>query len=171
MAGVLTYAQETALSRRVREWEEKIKPKLVHEVIDAYYVIMLTQLKMYHLVQEHHPAFDIHMYGACVIDEFQKRNCRPSKTTELEVSYSVNLVYYSLDEGQLQFQDIVQNKQPFEISRTFAATLQLVSLEKIDELRGITKYLQKLSNRLHYHSDRSWVLHDVQFYMDNKWRV
>jgi hypothetical protein len=33
MAGVLTYAQETALSRRVREWEEKIKPKLVHEVM------------------------------------------------------------------------------------------------------------------------------------------
>ena len=47
-------------------------------------------------------------------------------------------MYYSLDEGQLQFQDIVQNKQPFEISRTFAATLQLVSLEKIDELRGVT---------------------------------
>lgn len=33
MAGVLTYAQETALSKRVREWEEKIKPKLVHEVM------------------------------------------------------------------------------------------------------------------------------------------
>ena len=35
MAGVLTYAQETALSRRVREWEEKIKSKLVHEVSKA----------------------------------------------------------------------------------------------------------------------------------------
>ena len=32
MAGVLTYAQETALSKRVREWEEKIKPRLLLEV-------------------------------------------------------------------------------------------------------------------------------------------
>lgn len=32
MSGVLTYAQETALSKRVREWEDKIKPMLFHEV-------------------------------------------------------------------------------------------------------------------------------------------
>ena len=43
MAGVLTYAQETALSRRVREWEEKIKPKLVHEVMKfVYYFVGST---------------------------------------------------------------------------------------------------------------------------------
>ncbi len=84
MAGVHTYAQETALSRRVREWEEKIKPKLVHEVIVC--TTVFAQLTLDHLVQEHHPAFDIHMYGACVIDEFQKRNCGPSKTTEVVVS-------------------------------------------------------------------------------------
>lgn len=32
MAGVLTYAEETALSKRVREWEDKIKPRLISEV-------------------------------------------------------------------------------------------------------------------------------------------
>ena len=42
MAGVLTYAQETALSRRVREWEEKIKPKLVREVMKLTYVVGST---------------------------------------------------------------------------------------------------------------------------------
>ena len=86
MAGVLTYAQETALSRRVREWEEKIKPKLVHEVMKHIYFVGSTDNGMDHPIQEHHQAFDIHMYGACVIDEFQKRNCRPSKSIEVVVS-------------------------------------------------------------------------------------
>ena len=31
-------------------------------------------------LQEHNPAFDIHVYGASVLDEFQKRKCGPSKT-------------------------------------------------------------------------------------------
>ena len=65
------------------------------------------------------------MYGAHVIEEFQKRNCGPSKNIKYVMIYSVT--YCLLDEGRLHFQDLMQSKRPFEISRTFAATLQLVS--------------------------------------------
>lgn len=32
LTAAVTYAQETELSRRVREWEERIKPRLLAEV-------------------------------------------------------------------------------------------------------------------------------------------
>ena len=34
-------------------------------------------------IQEHNPAFDIHVYGASVVEEIQKRNCEPSKNIVL----------------------------------------------------------------------------------------
>ncbi|XP_015243220.1 PREDICTED: condensin-2 complex subunit H2 [Cyprinodon variegatus] len=43
------YAQETALSRRVKEWEEKIRPELA--------------------LQEERPPFDIHDYGERIVRE------------------------------------------------------------------------------------------------------
>ncbi|XP_047431721.1 condensin-2 complex subunit H2 isoform X2 [Mugil cephalus] len=41
------YTQETALSRRVKDWEDKIRPELV--------------------LQEERPAFDIHVYGERIV--------------------------------------------------------------------------------------------------------
>ena len=61
------------------------KKKVLRSCLVALYIYCVW-LTMDHLMQERHPAFDIHMYGACVVDEFQKRNCRPSKTTEFIVS-------------------------------------------------------------------------------------
>ena len=37
-------------------------------------------------MQERHPAFDIHVYGAGVINEFERR---PSKSSEILMSHSV----------------------------------------------------------------------------------
>ncbi|XP_039979382.1 condensin-2 complex subunit H2-like [Xiphias gladius] len=42
------YTQETALSRRVKDWEDKVRPELV--------------------LQEERPAFDIHDYGDRIVD-------------------------------------------------------------------------------------------------------
>uniref|UniRef100_A0A3P8ZPL0 Condensin-2 complex subunit H2 n=1 Tax=Esox lucius TaxID=8010 RepID=A0A3P8ZPL0_ESOLU len=43
-----SYAQETALSKRVKEWEDKIRPELIY--------------------QEERPAFDIHDYGDRIVE-------------------------------------------------------------------------------------------------------
>ena len=71
--------------------------------------------------------FDIHVYGAGVINEFEKRTCRSSKSYEIMMSHSVTSFLFQ-GGGKLRFQDIVHNRKPFEVSRTFAATLQLVSI-------------------------------------------
>ncbi|XP_070554429.1 condensin-2 complex subunit H2-like [Ptychodera flava] len=48
------YVQETDLSRRIKEWEEKIQPILQQE--------------------EEHGAFDIHHYGTVILDSFEPEN-------------------------------------------------------------------------------------------------
>ncbi|KAM4711573.1 condensin-2 complex subunit H2 isoform 1-T2 [Anableps anableps] len=52
------YTQETALSRRVKDWEDKIGPELV--------------------LQEERPPFDIHDYGERIVGELGSVGCRRS---------------------------------------------------------------------------------------------
>lgn len=52
------YTQETALSRRVKEWEDKIRPELA--------------------LQEERPAFDIHDYGDRIVNAFNNIGERKS---------------------------------------------------------------------------------------------
>ncbi|XP_018530421.1 condensin-2 complex subunit H2 [Lates calcarifer] len=52
------YTQETALSRRVKDWEDKIRPELV--------------------LQEERPVFDIHDYGDRIVGALSDVGCRRS---------------------------------------------------------------------------------------------
>ncbi|XP_047245859.1 condensin-2 complex subunit H2 isoform X2 [Girardinichthys multiradiatus] len=54
----LGYTQETALSRRVKDWEDKIQPQLV--------------------LQEERPPFDIHDYGGRIVRNLSSVGCRRS---------------------------------------------------------------------------------------------
>lgn len=86
MEEVQAYMQETELSRRVQQWEARIRPTLT--------------------VEEQYPVFDIHSYGARVISEVQSQGTG--------------------DHGGVQFCDLTRNRKHYEVSRMFAATLQLV---------------------------------------------
>ncbi|XP_036005037.1 condensin-2 complex subunit H2 [Fundulus heteroclitus] len=50
------YTQQTALSRRVKDWEDKIQPELV--------------------LQEQRPPFDIHDYGERIVEKLRVVGCR-----------------------------------------------------------------------------------------------
>lgn len=76
------YAQETDLSRRVRDWEDRILPVLSEE--------------------ETHRPFDIHKYGAEILESFRGKSNQ-------------------------HFKDVADGKESFEICRLFLATLQLAN--------------------------------------------
>ena len=44
MAGVLTYLHETDLSKRVQEWERRIKPRLLMEVYNPFMHLHLSSI-------------------------------------------------------------------------------------------------------------------------------
>ncbi|RDD46576.1 Condensin-2 complex subunit H2 [Trichoplax sp. H2] len=63
--------------------------------------------------EEKHPPFDIHTYGQSVLDSLREKN-----------------------DDAVSFEDVVSQKEPYEICRLFAATLQLANNGNIEISHG-----------------------------------
>lgn len=107
------YIQETALSRRVKDWEDKIRPELELQVQNPDYIVLVTPFLalMSHpdifslcAFKEERPMFDIHDYGDRIVRSLG-----------------------SVGNHQ-RFSSIVQGLDNFEACKYLLASLQLVSV-------------------------------------------
>ena len=95
--GAENYAIETQLSYRVSKWQNRLKPILEDE--------------------ENRPVFDIHQYGAHIIDMIEK-------TRERQV-VRLHEANNSIDLKLVDFRDVSKNLPPHEVGRMFLASLSL----------------------------------------------
>ncbi|XP_072033087.1 condensin-2 complex subunit H2-like [Amphiura filiformis] len=94
IASAQQYAQVTDLSKRVQQWEDKIMPILKREEKFGY--------------------FDIHEYGAVVLDKLEKEHIRTN------------------NDEPVSFKKVIEDKEIFHVSRLFLSSLQLANNYNLD---------------------------------------
>jgi hypothetical protein len=96
--------EESALRRRVREWDERLRPVLQAE--------------------EAREPFDMHIYGGRVLAHFP--HPEPAATPEHAAAGGAPLEKDHGVHAELGFSDLVGPVPEYEVCRLFLATLQLV---------------------------------------------
>jgi condensin-2 complex subunit H2 len=100
--GAEKYANQTQLSKRVSEWEERINPILVEEAQRS--------------------VFDIHSYGQLVLQAAEKELRRDKSANCLNAENAKTIDFYR----------VTSNKPQFEICRMFLATLSLCNSGNVE---------------------------------------
>jgi condensin-2 complex subunit H2 len=130
MHGADTFAQETQLSKRVNEWQEKLEPLMAE--------------------QDSHPAFDIHEYGQHIVDSLERidLNAKQGGAAEGGENAAANkqaakrqgkkaaekAAAAALAEAAAEpvaFGELAEGMEPYEACRMFLASLQLANQRNV----------------------------------------